>query len=83
MSEQSAPLTPLHPDRSLSPPKLSQMRQSSNEALLQSLLPGQRDSLKTRADGTILDGHHHIYVLRERGINVDILPREIVIKEML
>jgi hypothetical protein len=37
-----------------------------------SLVPGQPHSLKTRSDGTILDGHHRIHVLRERGEDVDI-----------
>jgi hypothetical protein len=74
-------LIPLHPDSSLIPGKLNQMRQSSTETLQISLLPGQRDCLKTRPDGTILDGHHRIYVLRERGVDVNLLPREVVAKE--
>lgn len=75
------PLTALHPDSYLSPAKLAKMNQLSTEALTQSLLPGQRDCLKTRPDGTILDGHHRIYILRIRGVAVDCLPREIVQKE--
>jgi len=47
--------------------------------LTSSLLPGVRDSLKVRPDGTILDGHHRIRVLRDRGVDVDALPREIII----
>jgi len=74
-------LVPLHPDSSLVEVKLKQMRQSSTEILQNSLLPGQRDCLKTRPDGTILDGHHRIYVLRERGVDVNLLPREVVVKE--
>jgi hypothetical protein len=31
-----------------------------------------------RQDGTVLDGHHRIAVLRERGVAVDTLPREVV-----
>ncbi len=50
----------------------------SSEALKQSLLPGQTHSLKTRPDGTILDGHHRIHVLRGRNENVERLPREIL-----
>jgi hypothetical protein len=34
--------------------------------------------LKARPDGTILDGHHRVHVLRTRGENVDALPREIL-----
>jgi hypothetical protein len=56
------------------------MQQRSTDVLQQSLALGQRDCLKTRPDGTILDGHHRIYVLRRRGIDVDALPREIVMK---
>jgi len=55
----------------------------SDEELLDSLKPGQPGSLKTRPDGTVLDGHHRIQVLRERGFEVDSLPRVIVTKEDL
>jgi hypothetical protein len=76
------PLKPLHPDASLSPAKLAEMERRSTEVLQQSLLLGQRDCLKARPDGTILDdGHHRIFILRRRGIDVDALPREIVVKE--
>jgi ParB-like chromosome segregation protein Spo0J len=30
----------------------------------------------------MLDGHHRIAALRERGIAVDVLPREVVPREM-
>jgi hypothetical protein len=76
------PLRPLHPDSSLSPAKLSKMEKQVTEALIQSLAPDQTDSLKARPDGTILDGHHRVYVLRKRGIDVDALPREIVEKDI-
>jgi hypothetical protein len=77
------PLKPLHPDASLSPAKLARIERLSTEALRLSLVPGLRDCLKTRADGTILDGHHRIYVLRKRGVDVDALPREINVKRSL
>jgi hypothetical protein len=80
-SEQFPPLKPLHPDCSLNPVKLVQMERISTEAILASLLPGEQGCLKTRRDGTILDGHHRIYVLRKRGINVDSLLRDIILKE--
>jgi len=75
------PLSPLHPGTSLSLPKLAEMERGTTEALLKSLLPGQKDCLKARPDGTILDGHHRVYVLRGRGVDVDNLPREIIAKE--
>jgi hypothetical protein len=47
---------------------------------MESLKPGQQGSLKTRPDGTIVDGHHRIKILRDRGFDVDSLPRETVPK---
>ncbi|HYR77010.1 MAG TPA: hypothetical protein VEM96_14315 [Pyrinomonadaceae bacterium] len=47
---------------------------------MNSLKAGQSCSLKARPDGTLIEGHHRIKVLRERGIDVDSLPREIVPK---
>ena len=49
--------------------------------LINSLKPGQPGSLKTRPDGTMIDGHHRIKILRDRGVKVDALPREIISKE--
>jgi hypothetical protein len=77
------PLKPLHPDRSLSTAKLQEMERQSTAILEHSLLPGQAHCLKARPDGTILDGHHRIFILRKRGRNVDALPREIVQKGSL
>ena len=74
------PLTPLHPDEALLLLKLEQFRRLSTEELGQSLAPGQPGALNARTDGTIVDGHHRVKVLRERGIDVDRLPREIVRK---
>jgi hypothetical protein len=44
-------------------------------------MPGKNQALKVRPDGTILDGHHRIYILRERSIDVDSLPREVLERE--
>lgn len=75
------PLKPLHPESSLNPAKLAKIDKIPSENLIASLQPGLRDCLKTRPDGTILDGHHRIYVLRRRGVDVDRLPREEVVKD--
>jgi len=75
------PLRTFHPDASLSPAKLGEMERRTTDVLQNSLLPGQKEPLKTKPDGTILDGHHRIYMLRKRGVDVDALPREIIIKE--
>ncbi len=80
MLQEYPPLKSLHPEGGLSQVKLSTMEKLTTEALTFSLTPGQPHGLKTRPDGTILDGHHRIYVLRKRGVNVDTLPREIIEK---
>jgi len=80
---EQSPLKPLHSDELLSEAKLEKMRARGTEELLESLLPGRLECLKARPDGTILDGHHRIKVLRERGTNVDTLTREIHEKEDL
>jgi hypothetical protein len=76
-----APLKPLHESGSLSQAKLRMFRRLSTRALIESLRPGMPGSLKTRPDGTILDGHHRIEVLGERNTDVEALPREIIPKE--
>ena len=74
------PLKSLHADSSLNSVKLKQFRKLSNEQLVGSLEVGQPNSLKVRPDGTLIEGHHRVKVLRERGVDVDSLPREIVPK---
>jgi hypothetical protein len=74
------PLKPLHADSSLSPAKLQQYGKATTQELMDWLRPGQEGLLKTRSDGTVVDGHHRIKLLRDRGVDVDSLPREIVPK---
>ena len=80
-SKQSPPLKPLHHESLLNIGKLSKYEQLSTEILIESLVPGKEGCLKTRPDGTILDGHHRIHILRGRGVRVDDLPRDIVVKD--
>lgn len=58
--------------------KLAQFRSRGTADLVQSLEPGQPGALKTRPDGTVLEGHHRLTVLRERGVDVNALPREVL-----
>ena len=71
----------LHSEGALSRVKLDLFRRRSTAELKASLGPGREGSLKTRADGTVLDGHHRLSVLVERGEDIDQLPREIIDKE--
>ena len=65
-------------DAALNHVKLAVCEKLSSEQLKESLAPGHGHSLKTRLDGTMLDGHHRIHVLEERGENVNALPREVI-----
>jgi hypothetical protein len=78
------PLKPLHPDSSLNVAKLTQMDRLSTEtpAFLTGSGRGREEGcLKTRPDGTILERHDRICILRQRGVDVNNRPREIVVKE--
>ena len=73
---KQAPLRSLHATSSLSQVKLKLYARLTSDQLMQSLSPGQPGALKTRPDGTIIDGHHRVEILRLRGIDVDKLQRE-------
>ncbi len=75
--EERPDLKPIH---ALDPKKLESIRQMSTEDIIRSLAPGQDESLRTRPDGNILQGHHRIEILKERGVNVNNLPREVIPK---
>ena len=75
------PLKALHPDSSLLKSKLEKYGKLSDQELIDSLKPGQQGALKVRPDGTIVDGHHRIKILRDRGVDVDVLPREVIPKD--
>jgi len=75
------PLKPLHADSSLIQSKLDKYGKLSNQELIDSLKPGQQGSLKVRHDGTMVDGNHRIKILRDRGVDVHSLPREIIPKD--
>jgi hypothetical protein len=76
-----SPLKPLHHDGALSQAKLNQYAKLTTQEMIDSLCPGEPGALKVREDGTIMDGHHRIKLLRERGIDVDALPREVIPKD--
>jgi hypothetical protein len=75
------PLRFLHSEAILSSVKLAQFRSHGTADLVQSLEPGQPGALKARPDGTVLEGHHRLAVLRERGVDVNALPREVLPRE--
>jgi hypothetical protein len=70
----------LHAESTLNHGKIEVFSRLSNSELIESLKPGQPGALKARPDGTVIDGHHRIKVLRDRGIRVDDLPRDVIPK---
>jgi hypothetical protein len=68
----------LHSDEAMSQAKLATFRRVPTDAIRFSLLPGQPGSLKVRPNGIVLDGHHRLLVLLERGEDIHQLPREIM-----
>jgi hypothetical protein len=70
----------LHSDDVLNPGKLDQFRRLS-VVIVSSLAPGQPCCLKARLDGTVLDGHHRLFILMERDVDIHGLPREIIERE--
>ena len=64
----------LRSPNSLSKPKLAALRKVPTEVLVASLRRGTKDALRARPDGLIIDGHHRLAVLCERGYDVDTLP---------
>jgi hypothetical protein len=80
MSQPS--LRPLHSEATLNNVKLDHFRRLTTDELIESLGLAKPGALKARPDGTTLDGHHRIVVLRERGVSVDTLPREVMPREV-
>ncbi len=68
----------LHEAETLNGVKLDYFRRVSITGLRASLAPGQEGALKTHSDGTVLDGHHRLQILLERGQDINDLPREII-----
>lgn len=72
------PLRFLHADATLSKSKLAQLERLTTDQILATLILGEPHCLKARADGTLLDGHQGVFILRARGVLIDLLPREVL-----
>ncbi|MER0243696.1 polymorphic toxin-type HINT domain-containing protein [Streptomyces sp. HSW2009] len=70
------PLKSLHPDSSLDRSSLDFWGKQDTEDIIFSLRPGAREALRVKPDGTIANGNTRVKVLRDRGYDVDSLPRE-------
>lgn len=70
------PLQPLHPNSSLDKSSLDFWGRQDTEDILFSLRPGAREALRVKPDGTVANGNTRIKILRDRGYDVESLPRE-------
>ena len=53
-------------------------RKQSTDDIVESLQPGNREALKVKPDGRIMDGNTRVKVLEERGFDINTLPREVL-----
>lgn len=51
-------------------------RGRSTDEIVDSLKPGRPESLKVKSDGTVMNGNTRLEILRERGVDINRLPRE-------
>ena len=75
MPRPPKPLKYQHRPETLVRSKLKALRVLTTEQIVASLKPGAANPLTVKADGTIMEGNHRIFVLRERDVEVDTLPR--------
>lgn len=73
------PLRLLHPSESLSASSLDYWSRQSTADITRSLAPGQPESLLVKPDGTVMNGNTLLTILRERGYDINQLPREIYV----
>jgi hypothetical protein len=69
------PLKLLHPEKTLSKTTLAYFRKQATDDIVRSLAPGSAEALTVNAAGTVMQGNHRIFVLMERGFDVNSLPR--------
>jgi hypothetical protein len=74
-SGKKPPLKQLHSDSTLSGSSLDYWRKQSTEDIVRSLAPDSEIPLTVKEDGTVMNGNTRIKALRERGYDVDSLPR--------
>jgi hypothetical protein len=61
--------------------RLAEFRKIATDQFIESLRPGQPGAPRVRADGAVLEGHHRLAALHERGVDIDALPRELIPQE--
>lgn len=81
-NETPPPLRRIHPDTTYERDRRAKQSlefwsQQRTDRIVDSLKPGNKDSLKVYPDGGIADGNTRVKVLQERGYDVHSLPREL------
>jgi hypothetical protein len=70
------PLKSIHPDSSLRKSSLDFWGKKTTPEIVESLKPGSPEALRVYPDGRIANGNTRIKILRDRGVDVNSLPRE-------
>ena len=71
------PLKVLHPEEAItSTASYAHWKDRPTGEIVDSLRPDSVEPLIVKGDGTIMNGNTRAYILRERGHDVDSLPRE-------
>lgn len=80
--EETPPLQRIHSDQTLQSGSarhaLDYWRKQSTDDIVRSLQPGNREALRVKPDGRIMNGNTRIKVLEERGFDINSLPRELI-----
>ena len=71
----AAPLRSLHGKDAVSQTSIEYWSRRSTDEIIDSLGPDAAEPLRVKPDGTVMDGNTRIKVLRDRGVDVDALPR--------
>jgi hypothetical protein len=76
------PLRRIHSDQTLETGSnraaLEYWRKQPTDHIVESLRPGNREALKVKPDGRIMDGNTRVKALEERGFDINGLPREML-----
>lgn len=71
------PLRLIHARESLRPSSVEHWTRKESDEIVASLRPDAAAPLLVATDGTVMDGNTRIYILRDRGYDVDTLPRKL------
>ncbi len=73
---ETPPLRLIHAPESLRPSSVEHWSTKDTEEIVASLRPEASAPLLVAEDGTVMDGNTRVHLLKQRGCDVDGLPRK-------